>query len=61
LTTPLPYGSSRRALGASCEIVSGREAVDLLDVRDAGIILFIVLLYVGVLLVLKATQRDPGH
>jgi hypothetical protein len=33
--------------------------VDLLDVRDAGIFLLIVLLYIGMLLALKATQHEP--
>jgi hypothetical protein len=35
--------------------------VDLLAVRDVGILLLLALLYVGVLGVLKATRRRPGR
>jgi hypothetical protein len=37
------------------------EVVDLLAVRDIGILLLLGLLYVGVLATLNATRRRPGR
>jgi hypothetical protein len=37
------------------------EVVDLLAVRDIGILLLLALLYVGVLATLKATRRRAGR
>jgi hypothetical protein len=37
------------------------EVVDLLAVRDIGILLFLALLYVGVLAALNATRQRPGR
>lgn len=37
------------------------EVVDLLAVRDVGILLVLALLYVGVLGALKATRRRPDR
>ena len=37
------------------------DVVDLLAVRDIGILLLLALLYVGVLATLNATRRRPGR
>jgi hypothetical protein len=55
------YPSGRRAPGDRCERVPEGWIVDLLAIRDLGILLLLALLYVLVLATLHATRRRSGR